>query len=253
MARRNGPIGLTGPTRRRANLCRRVITPLPPDPDRADPGGHRRGRPHRVVRFAGPPPAAKGPRSAGRPGSRPQGTAPEGAPAHRLRPRPLRHDHAEPRRQARRLRAAHPEAGLERDRDPARRRARSGCRGEAHRVDGEARAVRPRTGARPTVGVGDRHAGRDDEPVRPALARSGVGLAREAEPVRAVQVGEDDQHDRHRQEQEDDDHDDLAPDRRPAPPRCTAIRRRATRGSSTPTEARSRRAPRCFRYPRRPW
>ena len=152
MVRRNGPIGLTGPTRSRANLCRRVFTPLPSDADRADPGGHRRGRPDRLVGLARPPPAAEGPRSAGRPRSGPQGTAAEGSSAHRLRPRPLGHDHAEPRRQARRLRAAHPEAGLERDRDPARGRARPGGRGEADRLDGEARALRPRAGARSALG-----------------------------------------------------------------------------------------------------
>ena len=102
-------------------------------------------------------------------------------------------------------------------------------------------------GARAAVGVGHRRADRDDEPLRPALARPGVRQAREAEPVRAVQ--EDDEDDRRRQEQEDDD--DLAPDRRPGARRCTATRRPATRGCSTPTAARCRRTRRCSRFPSR--
>ena len=60
------------------------------------------------------------------------------------RPRPLGRDHAEPRRQARRLRARDPQAGRLADRDPAAgRQGPRGRRGD-HRQDGAARVLRPR-------------------------------------------------------------------------------------------------------------
>ena len=97
----------------------------------------------------------------------------------------------------------------------------------------------------PPSRVGDRRAGRDDEPLRPALARAVVGAEGHAEPVRAVQ--EDDEDDEAREEEEDDD--DVAPDRRPDGRRCTATRRPATRACSTRTAARCRRAAKVLPVP----
>ncbi len=59
-------------------------------------------------------------------------------------PRPLRLDHARPRRPARRRRARDPQAGQRPDHDPAPGRQGSRHGGEDHRQDGPARVLRPR-------------------------------------------------------------------------------------------------------------
>ena len=59
-------------------------------------------------------------------------------------PRPLRLDHARPRRPARRRRARDPQAGRRPDHDPAPGRQGSRHGGEDHRQDGPARVLRPR-------------------------------------------------------------------------------------------------------------
>ena len=69
---------------------------------------------------------------------------PDGRELTGRRPRPLGRDHAQPHRQARRLRARDPQAGRRPDRDPAARRPRPGARRRDHRQDRAARALRPR-------------------------------------------------------------------------------------------------------------
>ncbi len=96
---------------------------------------------------------------------------PKGRAAHLERCRPLDRDHAEPDRQARRERAGDPQAGLEPDRDRARRREEpAGGRGD-HRQDGAAPVLRPRERPRPAVDRRPGLPGRDDEPLRAPVAR----------------------------------------------------------------------------------
>ena len=102
-----------------------ALSPLPRLPD--PPRPRRRGV-HRGAELAGPQAAQAGPRPAGWVGVRAEGAAAEGTQADGGRPRPLGHDHAEPRRQARRLRADHHEAGLGPDLDPARRASTTSTR-----------------------------------------------------------------------------------------------------------------------------
>ena len=106
-ARRNGPIGLTRPTRTRANLCRRGVAPLSSDAGRADP----RGRSPGVALLGGPgspvhKPLRKGLDLQGGLEVVLQGAAAEGPAADLVDHGPLGQHHAEPRRQARRLGAA---------------------------------------------------------------------------------------------------------------------------------------------------
>ena len=137
-------------------------------PDRR---GSDRGRVHRVPGQPGPQEADARPRPAGRPRGRPEGGAAEGPEAHVERRRPVGRDHAQPRRQARRERARDPQAGLEPDRDRARRREEpAGGRGD-HRQDRAAPVLRPRGRPRsPPSITRPGHPGRDDEPLRAARA-----------------------------------------------------------------------------------
>ena len=97
---------------------------LTSDSRRPDPGRPGRGGAARDARLARAQEGHARPRPAGRPRGRAQGGAADGQDVRRGLHGPLDLDHAQPHRQARRLRARDPQAGLEPDRDPARRRPR---------------------------------------------------------------------------------------------------------------------------------
>ena len=137
-----------------------------------------------------------GPRPPGRPRGRAQGDPAEGA-EDRLEPHGDRAEHhAEPRRQARRVRAGGAAPGRESDRHPARRRARSARRRVADRQDGAARVLRPRGGPhRPVeVRLAPGPAGRRAERLLaargPAGARQGEGRGRVVPPRQEDEEGD---------------------------------------------------------------
>ena len=104
---------------------------------------------------------------------------------------PVGLDHARPRRPPRRLRAGDPHAGQRPDHDPAAGRQGSRGRGEDHRQDGAARALRPRGEPRAAV---DRRAalpGREELGLRAPRRPAGARAEGHVRPVLALQQAEE--------------------------------------------------------------
>ena len=199
---RNPRLPSQRPKENPANLHPLVVAPVPPCPDRTHPPRPRRRGGPCGARVADPQVAAQGPGSAGRPRGRAEGPAAEGTRAHLGRHVAVAEHHAEPRRQARRLRARHPPAGHEPDRDRAGRRPRPGEGGRPDRQDGTARALRPAARPRPSVARRGGQCGAAHQPLHPADPRAVVGDP-ERRPDRLLPVHDEDHEEdnRHRQEE----------------------------------------------------
>ena len=183
-------------------------------------------------RLAGPPWREEGPRPAGRPRGRAEGAAAEGPQAHLGGPRPLGRRSCGTASTSSASPSRDPQAGHRPDRDPARRRARPGAGGGDHRQDRAARALRPRARARSAVGRrASGPAGRDAQPLRPALARRRRREDRDTEPATCSSSPSKITSTTGTGKNKKTKHDDRLGEARSARSRrCTAIRRPANAG-----------------------